>query len=47
MTKAGGIQRYIQMQNQAKGHLIINPIMAGGIVTEEVQSRISRAQLIG
>ena len=42
MIKPGDIQRYMQMQNQYKGHLIINPIMAGGIVPEEVQKRISK-----
>ncbi|MFQ6068848.1 MAG: hypothetical protein ACE5KD_04805, partial [Candidatus Bathyarchaeia archaeon] len=40
MIKPGDIQRYMQMQNQYKGCLIIHPIMTGGIVPEEVQKRI-------
>jgi len=44
MIKPGHIQRCMQMQNQYKGHLIVNPIMAGGIVTEEVQKRIFKEE---
>lgn len=44
MIKPGDIQRYMQMQNQYKGHLIIHPIMAGGIVPEEVQKRIFKEE---
>ncbi len=34
------IQRYSQVRNPGKGHLIINPIMVGGIIPKGVQRRL-------